>query len=460
MHRVTIGAELAWGILAISSNFVPIPTLVWLPGPDRRPPTARSLLQPFVEEVVKRTGDALAPEIVEVLSELTLDIEDTLTTHLSAIVPRYVPGAISASVTTTGWDPKAVVRTMFTSNADSTEVYVLRDLSDPEGWDPKDRGRPPGSDPESALGAGASRALALGVLELYGDPELWPPDKPVLLALEEPEAGLHPAAQRQVARSLRTLSRKSGLQAIIVTHSPTMIDAVPMAAIRLVRAELDPDLGATSRIYLPTDLAEIAEAVGARPSDVLLADHFVIVEGPSDVDVFKSWARKLSIEIESSRTVLVSADGWNKAEVVARLARLAYPGSRIDVIVDGGESTNKAEDTIRRRSGREVQVHRLSKPEIEAYLPLAAIERWLVAQGSARGLPGGLGITRPGPRGVSEALNRVSVRDLGRQYRKGSDTGAIASLAKEEEIPAEVSELLIRLLAPEDPEEAAASSPD
>lgn len=425
-----------------------VPSLVWLPGPDRQPPTGRLLLEPFVDQVVKRTVEGLAPEIIEALSELALDIEETLSDRLSTIVPEYVPGAISAAVTTTHWDPAGVVRNMFKLNADSTEVYVRRDPTNPEGWDPEDRGRPPGSDPESALGAGARRALALGVLELYGDSELWSADQPVLLALEEPEAGLHPAAQRQVARSLRRLSTKSGLQAIIVTHSPTMIAAMPKSAIRLVRADYDPTVGVTSRVYAPNDFAEIAVLLGARPSDILLADHIVIVEGRSDVAVFGKWARKLGIAIDSSRTILISADGLNKAEAVAKLALLVYPGIRVDMILDGPSSSADSQGALGRHFGSGATLQRLSESEIEAYLPIAAIERWLVAQGSSPDAAGGLEIRRPGPRARSEALNRLTRRAFGRSYRKGSDTGAIAAHAREEEIPTEVSELLIRLLVP------------
>ena len=40
-----------------------------------------------------------------------------------------------------------------------------------------------------------------------------------MLLVEEPEVGLHPAAQREVVRALRDWATH-GLQLVLVTHSP------------------------------------------------------------------------------------------------------------------------------------------------------------------------------------------------------------------------------------------------
>jgi predicted ATPase len=48
-------------------------------------------------------------------------------------------------------------------------------------------------------------------------------DKPGLLAIEEPERGIHPRRIREVLDHLRRLTR-NGTQVVLTTHSPTLLD--------------------------------------------------------------------------------------------------------------------------------------------------------------------------------------------------------------------------------------------
>ena len=74
----------------------------------------------------------------------------------------------------------------------------------------------------------------MAALELYCDAGLWPAERPVILAIEEPEAGLHPAMQRRVATTLQALPLR-GVQTIVTTHAPAFMDVASESGVRVVR---------------------------------------------------------------------------------------------------------------------------------------------------------------------------------------------------------------------------------
>lgn len=153
-------------------------------------------------------------------------------------------------------------------------------------------------------GAGTGRALALSALGLYADETLWPPDRPVIVAVEEPEVGLHPAAQRAIARVLRDLPAH-GLQPILFSHAASMVDTAPRTGVRCLRRARD-------RVEA-SDLGSVAAALGLAPSDILQASAFLIVEGVSDEAIFRVWATQLGYD-EASDVRLVPAGSWSKTE--------------------------------------------------------------------------------------------------------------------------------------------------
>ncbi|CAL9505761.1 hypothetical protein SUDANB106_03557 [Streptomyces sp. enrichment culture] len=69
--------------------------------------------------------------------------------------------------------------------------------------------------PAEALSDGTLRFVCLTTLLLQ-------PQPPALLVLDEPELGLHPAAIRVLAESLRTASVRS--QVLLATQSVTLLD--------------------------------------------------------------------------------------------------------------------------------------------------------------------------------------------------------------------------------------------
>lgn len=84
------------------------------------------------------------------------------------------------------------------------------------------------------LGTGQQQILALSFAHAYA--KCFKNEKELILIIDEPEAHLHPLAQKWLARTLYQMA-KDGLQMVITTHSPYFIDLEFLEGIYLVRKE-------------------------------------------------------------------------------------------------------------------------------------------------------------------------------------------------------------------------------
>ncbi|MDA2923304.1 AAA family ATPase [Acidobacteria bacterium AH-259-L09] len=82
------------------------------------------------------------------------------------------------------------------------------------------------------LGTGEEQMLALAFAHAYAKAF----HGGILLAIEEPEAHLHPLAQEWLARKIRGLAR-DGLQIVLTTHSPAFVDLLNIEGLALVLKE-------------------------------------------------------------------------------------------------------------------------------------------------------------------------------------------------------------------------------
>lgn len=114
--------------------------------------------------------------------------------------------------------------------------------------------------------------------------------KTYLLGLEEPEQNLHPQAQQQLMRNLGRL----GLQVIITTHSPTIVDMLDHEHVVLCkrtqgkRRDLEVRISQISRTFFADhglDRERYYKFHRRRNSEFLFADFVVVTEGPIDAAV-------------------------------------------------------------------------------------------------------------------------------------------------------------------------------
>ena len=110
----------------------------------------------------------------------------------------------------------------------------------------------------------------------------------VLLAVEEPEAFLHPSAQRTLAR--RLLQPRNNTRMIVTTHSSCVVDEADAADVVLVKRQ---------RFYTPQIPAE-REAIHSylmrgQGAEAMFASGVLLVEGESDYQFFEALRRRAAV---------------------------------------------------------------------------------------------------------------------------------------------------------------------
>ena len=121
--------------------------------------------------------------------------------------------------------------------------------------------------PIQLKGDGIKSLTALAMLNIAEQP-----DKVSLIAIEEPESHLHPAAARQLYQTISVLSENH--QVILTTHSPLFVNRVD------VKSNVIVDSGKAS---LAKRMKEIREVLGTIVSDNLInAENVLLVEGEDD----------------------------------------------------------------------------------------------------------------------------------------------------------------------------------
>ena len=128
-------------------------------------------------------------------------------------------------------------------------------------------------------GTGTQRVIILALLRLIGDETINKRDKDCLFILDEPEIHLHPEAQKALARSLVKISLNH--KVIIATHSHLLIHKGPSRGIfkKILKENnktIDMDL--QDKNYFE----ELFSYLGFVPSDFLLPDNIILVEGKWD----------------------------------------------------------------------------------------------------------------------------------------------------------------------------------
>jgi putative ATP-dependent endonuclease of OLD family len=111
------------------------------------------------------------------------------------------------------------------------------------------------------LGTGQEQILALAFAYAYASAFGASESEGLLLVVEEPEAHLHPLAQKWLGRRIHELS-ELGVQVILTTHSPAFVDLEAMDGLVLVRK--DGEAGATRVIQRTRpELAQFCNEHGA-----------------------------------------------------------------------------------------------------------------------------------------------------------------------------------------------------
>lgn len=127
-----------------------------------------------------------------------------------------------------------------------------------------------------------------------------------IVAIEEPENHLHPNLQKTFIKAVKEIFG-STKQVLLATHSPFIFDLVNLKSIWFVYKDgLESKL---QNVISLEDINSVLKELGVKPSDLLLANGILVVEGPTDKDVYADWARKNGTPFESASILIIDAEG-------------------------------------------------------------------------------------------------------------------------------------------------------
>jgi len=211
-----------------------------------------------------------------------------------------------------------------------------------------------------ANGAGVREALRI-ILDL----EL---NRPDFVLIEEPEVHLHPGLEKVIHAYLVEKSKLS--QIFVATHSTNFLDTSASQNIFILSRNAEGH-SSVERVSSEDDILRVPDEVGLTPSSVLMFDRLVFVEGPSDEDILREFARKLDIDLAGKNISFVQMGGATRFAHYAAEATIGILSKRripMWFIVDRDE---KDGDDIRRlveRLGNRAHLLTFRRREIENYL--------------------------------------------------------------------------------------------
>ena len=130
------------------------------------------------------------------------------------------------------------------------------------------------------------------------------PDDTSYLIVDEPERGLHRAAEAHLAEGLRTLVAGGQLRMIAATHSPEFIDT---DFGQLFRLEPGESTRWGSPRELTRDQVDELRSIGLQPTSLLSRDRgYLLVEGEHDKQIFEEY---FGAELKEMRVKVLSMRG-------------------------------------------------------------------------------------------------------------------------------------------------------
>lgn len=159
----------------------------------------------------------------------------------------------------------------------------------------------------SEKGDGMQRALMLAIIQAYAEYRKNRDDagKSFLFFIDEAELHLHPTAQRKLKNVLLELCEDLD-QVFINTHSSVFV-ADEHSSQKIFKVEKEDSV----TNFKPVDTFDkpyvVFELLGGSPSDLLLPRNFVIVEGPSEVELLTRVIRRFYSDKPNIQ--VISAEG-------------------------------------------------------------------------------------------------------------------------------------------------------
>ncbi|MER8992755.1 AAA family ATPase [Mesorhizobium sp. M0678] len=153
-----------------------------------------------------------------------------------------------------------------------------------------------------------------------------------IVAVEEPEAHLHPHLQRKVFSALFAEQQAEGEEItrslILTTHSPSIASVAPIRSLVHLRDTGESSAGAYSVAKLPLskeDLDDLERYLDATRADMLFARGIIFVEGDAESELIPIFAETMGHHLDELGVSVCSVGGTNFAPYAKLAAALHIP---------------------------------------------------------------------------------------------------------------------------------------
>lgn len=149
-----------------------------------------------------------------------------------------------------------------------------------------------------------------------------------IFALEEPENHLSPYFLARIVSQVRSLTEHGSAQAIITSHSPSVLGRVKPAEVRYCRFDPNTRVSSVKKIKFPSGSGEEAKfvrsAMLAYP-ELYFARFVLLVEGDSERIVLPRLAEALNLLIDPAFVAIVPLGGRHVQHLWRLLSQLTIP---------------------------------------------------------------------------------------------------------------------------------------
>ena len=157
-----------------------------------------------------------------------------------------------------------------------------------------------------------------------------------MIAIDEPETHLHPSAQRNLMRILRS----TGRQLVISTHSGVVAGEFDPASVVVTREGVPPVQPSQGFLSGRKNQATLARWWISSKVELLTAKHIIAVEGPSDRMVLEEVAVKMGYHLERDGIEILEAAGCTEMHHVLDIFGKNGFNLKVSIVVDEDNGKN------------------------------------------------------------------------------------------------------------------------